>query len=65
MYLFKRDPNTPFNAKQILLTLLVAFVVFWAVLFYLVPMIEIKALHDILQVGTVILAIFFLFDLIF
>lgn len=65
MFIFNNDPNTPVNVKTVLWKLVLAAIVFWIVLWYLVPMIEAKPVHDIMQTGTILVAIFFLFDLIF
>lgn len=65
MFLFKREPNTPVNAKEILFKVVIAAILFYVILYYLVPMITYEPLHTILSIGTVLVAIFFLFDLIF
>lgn len=64
MFIFKSDPNTPRNFKNIIITLLVAFAIFWVILYYLVPLIIGEPIHTLVQDGLVILAILFLIDLI-
>lgn len=65
MFIFKNDPSTPVDVKSVFFRIVVAAICFSVIFFYLVPMIDQKPLHEILKAGTILVAIFFLLDLIF
>lgn len=63
MFIFRRDPNSPSNTKNLIITLALAAIAFYVIYFYLLPLLTTEPVHGIVQIVVVLLAIFFLIDL--
>lgn len=66
MFLVRTNqPGVAVDAKAILLKILVAAIGFAIIMFYLVPMLPDGQFKTIVHHGTILVAIFFILDLIF
>ena len=64
MWIFKNDPSTPRNYKNVVITVIVAVAIFSVIMVYLVPQIVGEPFHTLVKDGMIVLAILFLVDLI-